>query len=365
MPVQRPSLYTSRLADHEEEWIPLNLPLEEASGGLATLSSHLIAVLNKKSSAGLAKLQEIAEDVKYLSYAHRNQLHAGLEKLQTSTGIVQFDLDIMVIGPESESEEIAGSLSAHNLYLQELYFILEQYPYRNPQYLDIEHYEQQPSLDTEQCLDHRSQDQNVDTSEPSHLELILAAIDNLPGNSRLGPAPVDSRIQTPPLEYIRPGSTTPNPCNCPSGRNQSKAVDFIIGSENGDHTKVTSLRKETEEGRSSMQVPGPMLPLLHFTHYECRFQHVITGSKSPSPDDVRGGLLAGEMGLGKTLSMISAVVTAMSCAESYAKSTQTRSGVTPTLSTLVIVPFSRKPHWYQHQESGKLTAATSSSGRMG
>lgn len=177
--------------------------------------------------------------------------------------------------------------------------MLEQYPYRNPQHLEIEHYEQQPSLDTEQCLDHRSQDEDVDISEPSHLELILAAIDNLPENSRLGPAQVDSRIQTPLLEYIRPGYTTPSQCNCPSGRHQSKAVDFIIGRENGDHTKFTSLWKETEEGRSSMQVPGTMLPLLHFTHYECRFQHVITGSKSLSPDDVRGGLLAGEMGLGK------------------------------------------------------------------
>ncbi|KAK0654180.1 SNF2 family N-terminal domain-containing protein [Cercophora samala] len=296
---------TDALGESQEEWIPLNLSLEETYCGLSTLSHHLIAVLNKKSSAGLANLLQVADGVRYLSYAQQAQLQGGLEKLQSTTGNVQFDLNIMVVGPQSESDEVARSLSEHSLYLQEPYFMLEQYPYHNPQYLDIKHHEEQDPPSKERCMDHESQDRNTDTSEPSHLELILAAIDNLPENVKLGEARVDSRIQTPLLEH------------------QSKATSFIIGREKGDNAKFTSLWEETS---------GEHSPI---------YQHLITGSKSPSPDDIPGGLLADEMGLGKTLSMISAIVTTLSCADSYAKSNQrSHSGITSTPSTLVIVPSS-------------------------
>jgi SNF2 family DNA or RNA helicase len=79
------------------------------------------------------------------------------------------------------------------------------------------------------------------------------------------------------------------------------------------------------------------------THFETRFQHKITGSKSKAPDDMLGGILADDMGLGKTLTMIATVVTTISRAEHFAtgqfshlESTNPRK--IPVMSTLVIVP---------------------------
>ncbi|KAK0716577.1 SNF2 family N-terminal domain-containing protein [Apiosordaria backusii] len=323
---------TDALAEHQEEWVPLDLSLEETFCGISTLAKHLIAVLNKKTSTALAKLHEVA-DVRYLAYAHRTQLQDGLETLQTSTGNVQFGLDIVVIGPQSESDEIARCLSKDSLYLQEPYFMLEPYPYQNPQYLDIEPYEQEPISCEEQCMDSTTdRGRDVDTAEPSHLELILAAIDNLPENLRLDQAEIDSRIQTGLLEH------------------QRKATSFITGRERGDDTTFSPLWELMNGGRSPMYVSDarpafshthfPFLLFPHSTHHCGSYRHAITGSKSPSPDDIPGGLLADEMGLGKTLSMISAIVTTMSCAESYARSNQTKAGISSTSSTLVIVPSS-------------------------
>lgn len=40
-----------------------------------------------------------------------------------------------------------------------------------------------------------------------------------------------------------------------------------------------------------------------------RYKHIITGMRSREPVDIRGGILADDMGVGKTLSMIASIVT--------------------------------------------------------
>lgn len=76
----------------------------------------------------------------------------------------------------------------------------------------------------------------------------------------------------------------------------------------------------------------------------CRFRHKITGVPSRVPTDVPGGILAGDMGLGQTLSMIATMVTTLAGAKSYVDSVDVkRKGhMSPTPATLVIVPSARK-----------------------
>jgi SWI/SNF-related matrix-associated actin-dependent regulator of chromatin subfamily A3 len=77
------------------------------------------------------------------------------------------------------------------------------------------------------------------------------------------------------------------------------------------------------------------------------YKHVITNAKSSEMEDVLGGILADDMGLGKTLSALAVIVDSLGRALDYAV-TRTRGSttywqeVTPSKTTLVIVPSSRK-----------------------
>lgn len=66
----------------------------------------------------------------------------------------------------------------------------------------------------------------------------------------------------------------------------------------------------------------------------CSFQHKITGAKSPTNPDTLGGILADEMGMGKTLSVLSAIIDSLDDAQVFSKS----GGQNNIMSTLIIVP---------------------------
>lgn len=79
------------------------------------------------------------------------------------------------------------------------------------------------------------------------------------------------------------------------------------------------------------------------------FQHIITGAKSPNPDDFLGGILADDMGLGKSLTMLCAIVGSLVRANEYMRENSMMSGLVEQLgehpraakSTLIIVPSAR------------------------
>lgn len=80
------------------------------------------------------------------------------------------------------------------------------------------------------------------------------------------------------------------------------------------------------------------------------FQHIITGAKSPAPQDFLGGILADDMGLGKSLTMLSAIVSSLERAGEYVLrgpcSTVSTTALDPpktAKSTLIVVPSARKP----------------------
>jgi SWI/SNF-related matrix-associated actin-dependent regulator of chromatin subfamily A3 len=72
------------------------------------------------------------------------------------------------------------------------------------------------------------------------------------------------------------------------------------------------------------------------------YQHIITGAKSPVPDDCLGGILADDMGLGKSLAMLCAIMGSLDRASEYAWQKTIvgapLDGPTPAKSTLIIVP---------------------------
>jgi SWI/SNF-related matrix-associated actin-dependent regulator of chromatin subfamily A3 len=72
------------------------------------------------------------------------------------------------------------------------------------------------------------------------------------------------------------------------------------------------------------------------------YQHIITGAKSSTPNDILGGILADDMGLGKSLAMLCAVMGSLGRASEYAEQIHSvglpREGRRAAKSTLIIVP---------------------------
>jgi hypothetical protein len=80
------------------------------------------------------------------------------------------------------------------------------------------------------------------------------------------------------------------------------------------------------------------------TTITCSYEHLITGSKRQFiPNSTLGGIISDEMGMGKSLTILSAIVGSLAAAELFA-----RSGVRETVSqgvqkftskaTLILVP---------------------------
>jgi SNF2-related domain len=74
----------------------------------------------------------------------------------------------------------------------------------------------------------------------------------------------------------------------------------------------------------------------------CSYQHIITGAKSPDPNDCLGGILADDMGLGKSLAMLCAIMGSLDRASEYASQSSNAQapldGPMRAKSTLIIVP---------------------------
>ncbi|KAI9666217.1 MAG: hypothetical protein M1821_004152 [Bathelium mastoideum] len=73
------------------------------------------------------------------------------------------------------------------------------------------------------------------------------------------------------------------------------------------------------------------------------YRHTITGAKSPSPSDVSGGILADDIGLGKTLTVLATILSSIPSAVEFAvgafdKGFAENSGLIPSKTTLIIVP---------------------------
>jgi SNF2 family DNA or RNA helicase len=84
------------------------------------------------------------------------------------------------------------------------------------------------------------------------------------------------------------------------------------------------------------------------THNKSSYEHLITGSKRQViPDNNLGGIISDEMGMGKSLTMLSVIVGSLTAAEYFAQTVRrdlaSKSVRKPaSKATLVVVPSSCK-----------------------
>ncbi|KAI3572908.1 DNA repair and recombination protein RAD5C [Fusarium oxysporum f. sp. albedinis] len=232
------------------------------------------------------------------------------------------EVDLVLSGPEDDGISVATKLGDSHAFLQDPHGGLSQHPYMNPQSLDL------PFLPSEneavplpmelKALINSEDGNEVDESQ----EADSTQLTNLVGN----------------LDEFLEGLQTQRPTTTPASKNsmmltslfshQQEAVDFITRREVSGLVSQHSLWEEkSSDGK---------------TYY----QHIITGAKSRLPEEVLGGILADDMGLGKSLSMLSAIFNTMDRAQDYVTNAPgTERLSTKSRATVIIVPSERE---YSH-----------------
>jgi SWI/SNF-related matrix-associated actin-dependent regulator of chromatin subfamily A3 len=85
-----------------------------------------------------------------------------------------------------------------------------------------------------------------------------------------------------------------------------------------------------------------------FTLMTSSYQHVLTGAKRPRQDEALSGIVADDMGLGKSLVMLSTIATSSDRAKAFAQPNNTPDEVQEDIhrvnsrATLILTPSTRK-----------------------
>ncbi|RWA09490.1 hypothetical protein EKO27_g5618 [Xylaria grammica] len=209
-----------------------------------------------------------------------------------------------IFGPRSVKDTLAKELARFRLFLQHPVPMPEGISYENPQYLSTASSSFGngailPPIPTEIF---RHETSKAGTSDQDEATTITTVLDNLPAHNCVGNIDIDKRIRTTLLGH------------------QTEAVDFIM------------LRESTEKQATMLW------KLESFISEKPIYKHTITGSISPTPKDILGGILGDGMGLGKTLSMIACIASSLAHAGEFVHGSGKADWPARVGCTLVIVP---------------------------
>ncbi|KAI3323069.1 hypothetical protein HD806DRAFT_535561 [Xylariaceae sp. AK1471] len=271
---------------------------------------NFIATMNEKTQIALCSLSTAAL-LRYTGMIPQSEIHengtTAPTSLRTRSSKPTCMMAILVFGPRSIKSTLARDLSQYHLFLQHPVPMPPDIVYENPQYLSVDKTSFSigailPPLSTEIFQQTPELSGEPDQDEPPNFS---AVIDSLPEHDYLGEVDVDRRISTALLYH------------------QKEALNFVISRES-IHQKPILWEPES------------------FNSEQLVYRHIVTGLKSPKPHDMLGGILADGMGLGKTLTMISCIVSTLHHANESAAGKRSDKDAQISLhsvnSTLVIVP---------------------------
>ncbi|ORY68436.1 SNF2 family N-terminal domain-containing protein [Pseudomassariella vexata] len=216
-------------------------------------------------------------------------------------------VSINIYGPPNQANYVGDLLSSHKLWLQKPEYARRDLPYENPQVLVFEGLDAS-ILDTPVEMLQRVKVQAKPRTEEEHLHQTISDVYNRSKRQEgLQQIRVSRRFKKGMLGH------------------QKEALDFMLQRESGEIPDQFRLWKEkVVEGHTS-------------------YQHSITKSKARTrPEEKGGGILADEMGMGKSLSILSLIVETLEKGQIWASKRRTaRDGATKvkghTRATLVVV----------------------------
>ncbi|KIW77958.1 hypothetical protein Z517_07791 [Fonsecaea pedrosoi CBS 271.37] len=258
---------------------------------IARLNLHLTEAL-----AGHVKARKIHLE----ALAHRRTI---LEDIGAATRArdALTTININVYGTEELQSSIGSDFSAKNIWLQRPDWLSPGSTYDNPHVLKFGTH-QQSELNIPYQLEHTPRASDFHDSVEQMYSMLTR-------NQHLQGLAGDAHLLTPLLQH------------------QEKALDFMIQRETGPIPEEFQLWEATWDGS------------------EHRYRHKITGIESRTePVEAGGGILADEMGMGKTYSILALIVRTLEEARKWSNDpdVHTAEEIIPTKilsrATLVVVP---------------------------
>ncbi|KAM5376245.1 hypothetical protein ACJZ2D_005616 [Fusarium nematophilum] len=271
-------------------------------------------VLDCRTASTLCFVAEKTKDVLFRAVVGVEFFHAGRGKSNRKPSPVE--VTVNVYGPRNLMDEVGLAMGDVNVVLQHPVFLDPETPYMNPHYLylqeitDLRHLIGPVPKESKSAVS-QAIDAALDSLDGPDDGVPLAACDVSDLRNVLGSLLVDTQLK----EYaiFGPESVDDLLLTRAIHRHQLEGVEFILGQENSYSASDTHTR------------------LLSSIHHSLLSRRTV-----PS----RGGILADVMGLGKTLTMLSAIV--------YSKhlNEQLNTGIDhesqPRDTTLIVLPS--RPH---------------------
>lgn len=261
-----------------------------------------IGVLDNKTAAALISLKDIAPAITFELFLDREEDQDSSGRQGKKAASIH-PLQIQIYGPDEYYNNVGSALSNAGMYLQEPGFLDHGTGYRNPHFLSWDNNPETP------LLNRARNDPKADFT--AKIEAIMESF-----NPALQASPVkqDARIFT----ILR--------------NHQLSALEFMLTRED-EHQNTLSLWKPYNVNNKN------------------GFVHTITQEKrSIKPGECRGGILADEMGMGKSLTLIALMMHTLDVARSSGKgrkqgSVQVERGEAAPAPTLIIAPKSTLYSW--------------------
>jgi SWI/SNF-related matrix-associated actin-dependent regulator of chromatin subfamily A3 len=206
-----------------------------------------------------------------------------------------FKIDINVYGPASARNGVGAALEVSQIYLQDTVYDVSGYSYDNPHMLSF------PEIPTDAVLSSAKQDNGLDESVAELAKRISQSETKDRGLQGLDPI---AKVLSPLMQH------------------QKQALEFMVQRETGKYPEDFRLWQHMIEAHRS------------------GYRHAITGTWATSPEEEHGyGILADDMGMGKTLSTLCLIAERLEQARVWCDTQRLYEGIPKTSqATLVVLP---------------------------
>ncbi|KAF7554202.1 hypothetical protein G7Z17_g3061 [Cylindrodendrum hubeiense] len=303
-------------------------------------NGEAVGVLEARALRALGNLVRDDSPIRYDAFMPESEWQDSVLAMTTHIRKAKpINVQVNVIGPRYKAKEVSRGLGNAKLFLQSPagWGIL---PYENPQCLDLPLPVPKEIPQEQGAIFQMHQDPKIGTGEPDQSDgqhdaneegdsfdpvRILNGINQ---HEFSGAVEINSQITTKLHLY------------------QKKGVEFILRRESGQLLPSQTLWEPLNPEQSTVG-----------------YRHAITGAKSRTEEDSPGGILADDMGLGKSLMMIAAILSSNDRAEQYIcqkdfgsgeGSRQNHRPIITTKATLIVVLS--EPHTIRNWSTKQFSA---------